>query len=144
MDKNKIGGVKRESEVSEIILEIRSYLINTEFAPEPFTQPVDMAVLRGFRDKITQLFETKPDESRLVTNPWDKIAELLEASAMAREGDVAIAEEKIFKALDDCIETRQKQIDDSNGGATDSYRFGMVAGLKQFRQALKKKENGIK
>lgn len=30
----------------EFILEIRQYLCNTEFAPEPFTKPVDLEVLR--------------------------------------------------------------------------------------------------
>ena len=30
----------------EFILEIRQYLCNTEFAPEPFTAPVDLDVLR--------------------------------------------------------------------------------------------------
>jgi len=30
----------------EFILEVRQYLCNTEFAPEPFTEPVDFDVLR--------------------------------------------------------------------------------------------------
>ena len=32
--------------MGEFILEIRQYLCNTEFAPEPFTKPVDIDVLR--------------------------------------------------------------------------------------------------
>ncbi|KKN73857.1 hypothetical protein LCGC14_0396590 [marine sediment metagenome] len=31
----------------QFILEIRQYLCDTEFAPEPFTKPVDLDVLRG-------------------------------------------------------------------------------------------------
>jgi len=30
----------------EFILEVRQYLCNTEFAPEPFTAPIDIDVLR--------------------------------------------------------------------------------------------------
>ena len=36
---------KIHSEVRELVLEIRQYLCNTEFAPAPFTQPVDLNVL---------------------------------------------------------------------------------------------------
>ncbi|TET43033.1 MAG: hypothetical protein E3J60_01185 [Dehalococcoidia bacterium] len=48
--------------VKEIVLEIRQYLCSTEFAPEPFTKPVDVKVLtEDFPSKICQLFELKPD-----------------------------------------------------------------------------------
>jgi len=30
-----------QEEIKEVVLEIRQYLINTEFAPEPFTEPID-------------------------------------------------------------------------------------------------------
>ena len=50
-------------EVKEIVLEIRQYLCSTEFAPEPFTKPVDVKVLtEDFPSKICQLFELKPDQ----------------------------------------------------------------------------------
>ncbi len=32
--------------IAEVILEVRQYLCNTEFAPEPFTEPVDINVLK--------------------------------------------------------------------------------------------------
>jgi len=32
--------------IKEQVLEIRQYLLNTEFAPEPFTKPVDLKILR--------------------------------------------------------------------------------------------------
>ena len=42
--------MNRQEEVREgmweFILEVRQYLCNTEFAPEPFTTPVDLDVLR--------------------------------------------------------------------------------------------------
>lgn len=34
-----------ERELKEIVLEVRQYLCNTEFAPEPFKEPVDAKVL---------------------------------------------------------------------------------------------------
>lgn len=52
-----------------------------------------------------------------------KTASVLKAQEQAKV-------ERIFKALDDCIETREKLVQ-------TSYQAGMVAGLKQFRQALK-------
>lgn len=36
---------KLEEEIKEWVLEIRQYLCNTEFSPEPFTKPVDLNVL---------------------------------------------------------------------------------------------------
>lgn len=36
-------------EIKEFVLEVRQYLCNTEFAPEPFTEPVDI-------DKLTKEF----------------------------------------------------------------------------------------
>ena len=35
-----------ENELTEIVLKIRQYLCNTEFAPEPFTKPVDIDILK--------------------------------------------------------------------------------------------------
>lgn len=41
-----IIGWKPENELVEIVLRIRQYLCNTEFAPEPFTKPVDIDILK--------------------------------------------------------------------------------------------------
>ena len=39
--------------IKEWVLEIRQYLCNTEFAPKPFTKPVDPSVLtEGFPQKL--------------------------------------------------------------------------------------------
>ena len=45
-------------QLGEIVLEVRQYLLNTEFAPAPFTEPVDPSVLTGvFPAKILALIE---------------------------------------------------------------------------------------
>ena len=47
---------KLRAEVGEIVLEIRQYLCNTEFAPQPFTEPIDPKKLtQEFPEKIIKL-----------------------------------------------------------------------------------------
>lgn len=44
--------------LADIILEIRAYLCNTEFAPEPFTEPVDAEILRvKYPSQILAIFK---------------------------------------------------------------------------------------
>ena len=51
---------KLREELIQIILEIRQYLCTTEFAPEPFTEPLDIDVLKiKFPNQILDLFASK-------------------------------------------------------------------------------------
>jgi hypothetical protein len=46
-------------QIAEIVLEVRQYLCNTEFAPEPFTSPVDIDKLKvDFPKKIIALISS--------------------------------------------------------------------------------------
>jgi len=57
--------------IKEWVLEIRQYLINTEFAPEPFTEPIDVNVLTiEFPKKLLEYLHSQgiklPDGSSLI------------------------------------------------------------------------------
>ena len=57
-----------KEKIKEIVLEIRQYLCNTEFAPEPFTEPVDP-------DKLTiefpnQILSHIKEEIEKMVNPY--------------------------------------------------------------------------
>ena len=57
-----------ERELKEIVLEVRQYLCNTEFAPEPFKKPVDAKVLTiEFPKKLLALLQRAKQ-----TQPLDK------------------------------------------------------------------------
>ena len=55
-----------EKELAEIILEVRQYLYNTEFAPEPFTKPVDLNKLKvEFPKRILNLLRQREDTEQI-------------------------------------------------------------------------------
>lgn len=72
--------------IKEQVLEIRQYLLNTEFAPEPFTKPVDVETLTvEFPSKILHLckehglvFVEKEQLATLKVFGWGKYIEPLE------------------------------------------------------------------
>jgi len=52
---------ERWDEAVEIVLEIRQHLCNTEFAPEPFTAPLDLHKLKvEFPQRILNLIPSQP------------------------------------------------------------------------------------
>ena len=63
---------KLREEVKDLILQVRQHLCNTEFAPEPFTEPVDINKLTiDFPNQILSLVNGNLIERiKGIENPW--------------------------------------------------------------------------
>jgi len=61
-------------EIAEIILEVRQYLCNTEFAPEPFRKPTELGWQKKFVQQILALF----DEKEIRKQERERIIKMLE------------------------------------------------------------------
>ena len=63
----------------EFILEVRQYLCNTEFAPEPFTNPVDLDILKEMGNTQLKKMDSQgvviKVESELPKKVWDAFIE---------------------------------------------------------------------
>jgi len=59
--------------LKDTILEIRQYLLNTEFAPMPFTEPLDVKKLKdGFADQILSEVRAEIEKCELTDGEIDK------------------------------------------------------------------------
>jgi len=91
---------KLRAEVGEIVLEIRQYLCNTEFAPQPFTEPLDPKKLtQEFPEKIIKLVAelTRKETEEKYKEHWKRH---LEICAEASKETVAEAQREIVERLE--------------------------------------------
>ena len=74
---------KTREKIAEIILAVRQYLLNTEFAPEPLGEPVDPKKLTEyFPDAILAIPQIKEGQKLLEKAKSGKLVELDEDQSM--------------------------------------------------------------
>ena len=112
------------TELKEIVLQIRQYLCNTEFAPEPFTKPIDPEKLtvdfpkqilaKVLKHRQEDLDKVREEITRLNKKLNDREEDLIEAKREERERILnllpQIATRSHFnKTCFDCIERIKEQ-----------------------------------
>jgi len=107
-------------ELKEVVLEIRQYLCNTEFAPEPFTEPVDIEKLTmEFPALILSKFQAQlaKDKAKIISvvkgaGLSDEIQTILDDWRPFTTTSMPMIKEILYAQLQAILKTIDKEVKD--------------------------------